>query len=61
NPDGKTKIRKSALIAKGFNFSFYTNTYKTRNGSTYYFCYDQGYLPLEGDYLALVMRQSYVN
>lgn len=56
NPDGKVKLSKSKLAAKGFNFDYFTSIYKTKTGNTYYFIYDQGYLPLEGDFYALVRR-----
>ncbi len=56
NPVDKTKASKSKLLAKGFNFEFFTSTYTTKSGTIYYFVYDQGYLPLEGDYYALVKR-----
>ncbi len=56
NPLGKTKLPKSTLINKGFNFAFFTSIYTTKAGAVYYFCYEQGYLPLEGDFYALVRR-----
>ncbi len=56
NPEQKTKTTKTKLIEKGFDFSFFTSTYTTKIGTIYYFVYDQGYLPLEGDYYALVKR-----
>ncbi len=56
NPDGKVRISKSKLVAKGFNFDYLTSIYTTKTGNTYYFVYDQGYLPLEGDFYALVKR-----
>ena len=60
NPNGKTKIHRDKLVEKGFNFRYYTNTYITKSGKTYHFCYDQGYLELEEQYFALVVRQEYV-
>ncbi len=60
NPTGKTKIHRDKLTAKGFNFNYHTNTYTTKAGKTYYFCYDQGYLELENQMLALVIRLEYV-
>lgn len=60
NPVGKIKVSKSVLIDKGFNFQYFTNIYTTKNGKTYYFCYDHGYLPIEDDYYMLVIRQEYV-
>ena len=56
NPDGKIRITKSKLISRGFNFDYFTSIYTTKTGNTYYFVYDQGYLPLEGDFYALVKR-----
>jgi hypothetical protein len=60
NPNGKARVHKMKLIDAGLNFDYYTNVYKTRSGKTYYFCYDQGYLELEDDYYALVLKGNYV-
>ena len=57
NPDQKTKTTRSKLIAKGFDFNFFTSIYTTKAGTVYYFIYDQGYLPLENEYYALVRRE----
>ncbi|GAA4276640.1 DUF2116 family Zn-ribbon domain-containing protein [Aquimarina mytili] len=56
NPKEKTKTTKSKLIAKGFDFNHFTSIYTTKTGNIYYFVYDQGYLPLENDFYALVKR-----
>ena len=58
NPDQKTKTSRTKLIEKGFDFNYFTNTDTTKAGTIYYFVYNQGYLPLEGDYYALVKRES---
>ncbi len=60
NPDGKTNIHKSKIAEKGFNFNYFTNTYTTKTGKTYYFCYEQGYLAVENDYYILVKKKDYV-
>ena len=57
NPNGKIKLPKKKLLDEGFNFDFHTNTSTTRKGATYYFCYEHGYLPLDGDWLMLVERE----
>ena len=57
NPNDKTKTTRNKLIAKGFNFNYFTNIYTTKTGNTYYFVYNQGYLPLENDFYALVKRE----
>jgi len=60
NPNGKTKRSRMQLQEEGFNFSYFTNIYKTKAGKTYFFCYDQGYLELDRDTFALVTRKDYV-
>lgn len=58
NPDQKTKVSRSRLTEKGFDFNYFTSIYTTKAGTVYYFVYDQGYLPLEGDYFAIVKRDT---
>ncbi|WP_459210488.1 hypothetical protein [Aquimarina rhabdastrellae] len=58
NPNEKSKATRNQLIAKGFDFNYITSIYTTKSGTIYYFVYDQGYLPLENDYYALVKRNS---
>ncbi len=58
NPNGKTTVRKTALDLQGFNFKYFTSTYKTRDGRVYFFVYDQGYLPLENDLFMLVENRD---
>lgn len=60
NPDGKAKVHKDKLLEAGFKFGYFTNQYRTKSGNVYHFCYDQGYLPLENDFYALVVRKQYV-
>ncbi|MFT6807605.1 MAG: hypothetical protein ACJA01_000825 [Saprospiraceae bacterium] len=60
NPKGKSKASKQLLLEKGFRFSYFTNEYRTKAGKVYRFCYDQGYLELSNNMLALVERQEYV-
>lgn len=58
NPEGKTKVKRDALVRKGFDFNFHTHTYATQKGQVYFFCYEYGYLPLENDELLLVKREE---
>jgi len=60
NPEGKATVHRNQLVKKKFDFNYHTNVYKTKAGKVYYFCYDQGYLPLDNGYFALVERQEYV-
>ena len=58
NPDGKKKTHRDQLLKKGFDFDFYTNTYTTKAGDMYHFCYEQGYLNLEEGFVLLVERKE---
>ncbi len=57
SPQGKTTIGKSLLINQGFKFQYYTHHYTTKNGNTYTFCYDYGYLELEGQKVLIIFKQ----
>ncbi|MBI2730214.1 MAG: hypothetical protein HYX40_05595 [Sphingobacteriales bacterium] len=52
------KASKAKLHQKGFSFTYFTNTYTNKKGATYFFCYEYGYLPIEGDYYFLVKRKE---
>ena len=56
NPDGKSKITRTKLLSKGFDFEFFTNILQTKTGNTYHFIYDQGYLLLDNDFYMLVKK-----
>lgn len=58
NPENKTKTTRSKLIELGFDFNYFTSTYTTKIGTIYFFVYNQGYLPLENNYYALVKRND---
>ena len=57
NPIGKVTVDGITMAEEGFNFHYFTNIYKTQKGGIYYFCYEQGYLPLENDWYMLVVDQ----
>lgn len=58
NSNEKTKIHKNKLLDKAFNFNYFTSIYQTKTGSIYYFCYEQGYCQIEGDYYILVINKK---
>ena len=58
NPNGKTTTTKDKMINNGFNFKYYTNTYTTREGRVYYFCYNMGYSELENGRMILVRNKD---
>jgi len=57
NTEGKSKITKTKLLSKGFDFDYFTNVLNTNTGNTYYFVYDQGYRFLENDFYMLVKKE----
>ena len=42
NPAGYSTVRKSFLQARGYNFNYFTNIFKTGGKEVYYFCFDVG-------------------
>ena len=48
------KVNREKLQSLGYQFRYFTHTYTTRTGKTYYYCYDYGYLPLENDWFLVV-------
>lgn len=59
-PVGKTTIRKEYLDKMGFDFQFYTHTFTTKNSNTYKFCYEYGYMDIEGDKILIILWQEYM-
>jgi DNA-directed RNA polymerase subunit M/transcription elongation factor TFIIS len=57
NVEGKTKVSRSKLLSKGFDFEFFTNMLLTKTGNTYYFLYDQGYMLLENEMYVIVKKE----
>lgn len=57
NVSGKTKVTRTKLYDKGFDFQFFTSIYKTKIGNTYFYIYDQGYLALENEMFLLIKRE----
>lgn len=58
NPVGKAKVKKHELVTLGFNFKYFTNLYKTKDGRIYYFVYEHGYIDIGNDYYALVINAN---
>ncbi|HLW15055.1 MAG TPA: hypothetical protein VKX30_06120 [Flavobacteriaceae bacterium] len=59
NTTDKTTVAKQTLSLEGFNFELFTSIYITKANKTYYFVYDQGYLPIhDGKRYLLVKNKS---
>lgn len=64
NKSGFTTLRKSKLVAQGFNPKFFTHYWKNQKGDVYLFVYEYGFLKkLEHgkDKYVLVTWQDYMN
>ncbi|HMK04964.1 MAG TPA: hypothetical protein VK489_12260 [Ferruginibacter sp.] len=48
------KATREKLIEKGFQFKYHTHLYNTKNGTSYFYCYEYGYLPLENNWFLIV-------
>ena len=57
----KAKTTKERMLEKGFQFKYFTHTYKNKQGNIYYFCYEYGYLLLENDWVLVVKRNENVS
>jgi len=47
-------VHKSQLTDRGFRFDYYTSTYTTKQGNTYFFNYEFGFMELEDDRMVIV-------
>tara|TARA_B110001454_G_C12643897_1_gene402432 strand:+ start:720 stop:1070 length:351 start_codon:yes stop_codon:yes gene_type:complete len=56
NITGKTKVTRTKLYDKGFDFQFFTSIYKTKTGNTYFYIYDEGYLSLDNEMFLLIKK-----
>jgi predicted nucleic acid-binding Zn ribbon protein len=63
NPNGKMRVSREKLLAKGFSFGYFTGIYETKEGRRYYYVYDQGYFFIDESeqQLALVVKKDYVD
>ncbi len=53
-------FRKDKLLSKGFNFTYFTNTFSTNQGLIYFYCYDLGYLYEDNDMIKIMLKKEYV-
>lgn len=58
NTTGKTRVSREKLSSKGFNFTYFTSQYTTREGAVYRYVFDQGYLEIDKATCLLVVRKE---
>ena len=52
------KVTREQLVLHGYNFKFSTHSYRNKNDNVYFFCYEYGYLALEGNWFLIVKRKE---
>ena len=52
------KTNRDKLLEEGFRFKYHTHLYSTKNGNTYFYCYEYGYLPLENNWVLIVKKDE---
>ena len=52
----KIKLKKDDLLRNGFDLNYHTHLYNTQNGNIYYFCYNYGYMRLDGESFLVVKK-----
>ncbi len=55
---GMAKLPKQKLFSAGFDPQYHTHQYQNKKGDTYRFCYEYGWLPIEGDWVLVVQRKE---
>ncbi len=52
------KVSKDSLQLHGFQFKYHTHSHTNPKGNKYIFCYEFGYLPLEGGQYLIVKQKN---
>ncbi len=50
------RANRDKLLHVGFQFKYFTHLHNTKNGHTYFYCYEYGYLPLENNWYLIVKK-----
>lgn len=58
--DGHSRIHRDALIAQGFNFTFFTHLVETREGLRWSYCFEYGFRESDKGYLVLQKSNAYL-
>jgi hypothetical protein len=58
--DGHHRIHRDALIAQGYNFTFFTHLVETREGLRWSYCFEFGFRESDEGYLELIKSSVYL-
>lgn len=59
NPNGESLVEKIRLYERGFSFHHFTSCIRTKEGESYFYCYDQGYIASGMHHYFLVRREDH--
>jgi hypothetical protein len=57
----KRKVHRDALIALGYNFSFFTHIIENSRGNRFIYCFEYGYSEIGNDFLELNQNSKYLD
>ncbi len=57
---GHHRIHRDALLAQGYNFTFFTHLVETREGLRWSYCFEYGFREAETGYLELMKSSAYL-
>jgi hypothetical protein len=58
--DGHHRIHRDALVAQGYNFTFFTHLIETKDGLKWSYCFEYGFREAGRGYLELIECTSYL-
>jgi hypothetical protein len=58
NVKEKQVVKRKTMGERGYDFRYHTESFTTRNGKQYFFCYDLGFFGLDDDAVMIVKRQD---
>jgi len=58
NTTGKSRVMRTKLLEKGFDFGYFTSIYTTKEGTVYRYCYEQGYTSSDNNWYLLVVKKT---
>lgn len=58
---GHHRIHRDALLAQGYNFTFFTHLVETRDGLRWSYCFEYGFRESGEGYLELIRNSSYLD
>jgi hypothetical protein len=59
--EGRRRVHRDALIALGYNFTFFTHMIETSAGERLNYCFEYGYTEKADDFIELRLNTHYLD